>query len=216
MRIVALGLIALASFAGHCNHDPWQVQPVSAARVQSVYFDSGAVVRMALRDGSVITGALLASITPGGEEFVIDVDKTGPRQVQVTDVQRLTIPWPGTSIWAANGFGLGGLAALAHDKDDDKLFVAGMLGGAVVGGAIGSRVTRWLTVARRSELGNLTWMPLGPELIPATDDPFATRCTRGASTGRCARAAGTAARARSDPHPRRTSCSRAGCRARSR
>ncbi len=182
MRIIAVGFAALASWAAHCNHSPWGIQPVTAERVPSVYFDSGAVVRVQLRTADVMTGALLESVTPGGDELVLDLDKS-VRLVRLSEIQQLKIPYPGTSIGADLGFRVGGIAALSHDENDEYLFMAGMLAGAIVGGAIGSRVTRWLTVAKRSDFGNLTWMPEGPQFIPATYGLFNTSCMRVDSAG---------------------------------
>jgi hypothetical protein len=153
--------------------------------VASVYFDSGAVVRFQLRNGDDITGVLQASVTPGGEEFVVGVEQSVPRHVRVSEIQTLKIPYPGTSFGVVSGASIGGLATLAHDGNTTGLVVAGIVAGSVVGGAIGSQVTRWLTVAERSDLGSLMWIPRGPELVPVNTfiRRFVASCFRGDSTG---------------------------------
>lgn len=153
-----------------------------------MYFDSAAVVRIHLRTDEVVTGALLSSFTPGGEELWID-DGQLARVIPLRDIHEIKIPYPGTSIGVDVGHRVGGLAAVAYadkrgDDDNAEALMLGMLAGAVVGGLIGSRITRWITVAERSAGGTLKWIPEAPEMIPFPPGGhhLATTCIRGEST----------------------------------
>jgi hypothetical protein len=155
-----------------------------------VFFDSGAVVRAHLKDGDVVTGPLLVSFAPEAQQLVVCDDRTpgcesrdagGARTLPLTAIERLKIPYPGTSIGADLGFRAGGLIALEHDKENEYLMMLGMLTGAVVGGVVGSRVTRWITVAEEGIGGRLRWIPESPVIIPLPPVAyhFTTVCGRG-------------------------------------
>lgn len=182
MRIIALSCAALASIAAHCQHSPWAFQPAPEPhRGPQVFFDSGAVVRVRLEDSRVITGRLLTSFAPGAEHLSLSTNDSSV-SVPLAQVDELKMPYSGASIGMDLGFRVGGIAALSQDKEDTDRFMLGMLAGAIVGGALGSRVTRWLTVAERTGGGaNLTWIPTRPTLIPLPSghDEFVTLCDRG-------------------------------------
>ncbi len=180
MRLIALSCAALASIAAHCPHSPWAFQPAPEPnRGPQVFFDSGAVVRVHLENSRVITGPLLTSFAPGAEQLSLRTNDSSI-SVPLAQVDELKMPYSGASIGMDLGFRVGGVAALSRNDEDTDGFMLGMLAGAIVGGALGSRVTRWLTVAERTGT-NLTWIPTRPTLIPLPSghDEFVTLCDRG-------------------------------------
>jgi hypothetical protein len=160
--------VAFAAIAASCPHTPWasQLAPAAAAGPQ-VFFDSGAVVRAHLKNGELVAGPLASSLAPGGDQLTIGRDAAAARVVPLNTIHKLKIPYAGTSIGTDVGFRVGFIVALAETDDDDYGWQAlGALGGALAGGVIGSRFTRWLTVAEEAGSGGVHWIPAGPTLLP--------------------------------------------------
>src|SRR5688572_13210731 len=125
---IGLGFVAVLALGAHCQHSPWAYAPEPAPAPRSqVFFDSGAVVRAYLQDGNVVTGRLLVSFAPGGQQLVAcqarrapcgHVDAPGARRLPLTAIQQLEFPYRGTGIGADLGFRSGRLVALSHDHED--------------------------------------------------------------------------------------------------
>lgn len=185
-RATGLTMVLVGTVAAHCPHTPWGFGPERGPNDSwRVFFDSGAVMRVDFDEESVITGYLLKPFVPGSRGILLCVrpascsgpDASSARDVPLPAIRRLRIPDKATGVGADIGFRLGGLAALAQDEEDTGMMMLGMLAGAVVGGGIGSRFTRWITVAERTTAA-LTWIPPTPLLIPAPpgDHEFLTAC----------------------------------------
>jgi hypothetical protein len=168
VRAIAIAFVAFAAIAASCPHTPWasQLAPASAPGAQ-VFFDSGAVVRAHLKNGDVVVGGLASSFAPGGDQLIIGRDAAA-RVVPLNTIHELKIPYAGTSIGVDLGFRVGFLVALAETDDEDYGWHAlGALAGALAGGVIGSRVTRWLTVAEEAGAGGVHWIPAAPTILPS-------------------------------------------------
>lgn len=179
---------AAAALAAHCPHSPYgfNTPPAQPPPRTQVFFDSGAVLRVEFRDGKVVTGHLVESFVAGGERLVLCEESRSPceRHIPLATIQELRFPYSGLSIGVDAGWRLGVLLAAAKDDENEILMGAGMLAGAVVGGAIGSQVTRWITIAERGLADSLAWIPQDPFLVPPPwRHEFAIGCRVGSGVG---------------------------------
>lgn len=167
VRAIAIAFVAFAAIAASCPHTPWAVQLAPSHKPgPQVFFDSGAVVRAHLKDGEVVAGPLAASFAPGGGRLIVQRDATA-RVVPLNTIHKLKIPYSGASVGADVGFRAGFIVALAETDDDDYGWhLLGAAAGALAGGVVGSRVTRWLTVAEETSVGGWRWIPEGPTILP--------------------------------------------------
>ena len=127
-------------------------EPRSAGR----YLPEGAVVRVRLVEGGVVSGPLLSPFRPHDDWVLVceqasapcaDPDAPGARKVAASSLRTLHVWGKQTGYYARLGFYAGALGGLAADDDEGGLLLAvgGVVGGAL-GAGLGSRVNGWTPV----------------------------------------------------------------------
>jgi hypothetical protein len=130
--------------------------------------DSGALVRVRLAGGGVVTGRLLATYVRGGPEIVLCETPSpapcggpgapGARRLAVADVRTLAVRGRTGGTYGLFGFYLGMLAGVAADRHDTGMIAvpSGVALGALAG-LVGSRVTGWIPLFPCGPHGPCGW-----------------------------------------------------------
>jgi hypothetical protein len=153
----ALPLFA-ALFAAACGAGGQPSMGPGPVAVQTRrYLPEGAVVRVRLSEGGVVTGPLLSPFRPGDDRVILceqasapcaGPDAPGARTLAASSLRTLHVWGKQTGFYARLGFYAGALGGLAVEGEDEAgmLLVAGGFAAGALGAGIGSLVHGWTPV----------------------------------------------------------------------